>query len=217
MSSSTPRRNGSNHLVAVFDDRRAADEARESLLHLGIHSGDVLIGDDADHVASLRAEMQSEVSDGLATLPFVTTRRGIRGFVGIAALGTLVAVVAAVPLALVDIGGDYWVRFAFVAAFLALLAWTIAFVVGFGMGMNRPDEQMAAERGVTLRAPNTPEARADLERRHPIRLDEVDATGEPVRVIESAGEGDGAARGGLLENLTTDDYSPPPGPDTADR
>jgi hypothetical protein len=175
----------------------------------------VVIGGADDHVASLRAEMQSEVADGVAAFPFVATRRGARGFAGVAALGTVVALVLAVPLAFIDIGGAYWLRYLFVAAFLVLLAWTIAFVVGFGMGMNRPQEQMAAERGVTLQAPSTPETRADLARRHPIRLDEVDATGEPVRILESEGEGDGARRGGVIENLTTDDYSPPPGPNTA--
>jgi hypothetical protein len=211
------RRRGSSHLVAVFNDRPDADAAREALVHLGIGRSEVVIGDAGAHVASLRAEMQSEVSDGVATLPFVAPRRGMQGFARVAALGTLVALAAAVPLALIDIGGAYWVRYLFIAAFLTLLAWTIAFVVGFGMGVNRPEERMAAERGVTLQAPSTPEARAELERRHPIRLDEVDASGEPVRVIHSEGEGDGAARGGLRENLTTDDFSPPPGPNTAGR
>lgn len=217
MSSPMTRRSGSNHLVAVFPDRRAADEARESLVHLGIADGDVLIGGADDHVASLRAEMQSEVSDGLVTLPFVVTRRGVRGFVAVASIATFVALLLALPLALIDIGGEYWVRYLFIAAFLAFLGSVYALVIGFGMGMNRPDEAMAAERGVTLQAPSTPEARADLERRHPIRLDEVDATGEPVRVVDSEGEGDGAVRGGIRENLKTDDYSPPPGPNTADQ
>jgi hypothetical protein len=217
MSSPMTRRSGSNHLVAVFPDRRAADEARESLVHLGVADADVLIGDNDDHVASLRAEMQSEVSDGLVTLPFVVTRRGVRGFITVATITTFAALLLALPLALIDIGGEYWVRYLFIAAFLTLLGSVYSLVIGFGMGMNRPEEAMAAERGVTLQAPSTPEARADLERRHPIRLDEVDATGEPVRVVESEGEGDGAERGGIRENLTTDDFSPPPGPNTADQ
>jgi hypothetical protein len=217
MSSSMRRRGGSNQLVAVFNDRRAATEARESLLRLGIGSDEVLIGDTDARVASLRAEMQSEVADGIATLPFVATRRGVHGFFTVAALTTLAALLLAIPLALIDIGGEYWMRYLFIAAFLALLGWVYSLVVGFGMGMNRPDEEMAAERGVTLQAPSTPEARIELAQRHPIRLDEVDATGEPVRVIESEGEGDGAVRGGIRENLTTDDYSPPPGPNTADQ
>lgn len=111
-----------------------------------------------------------------------------------------------------------WARYLFTAAFLALLAWTVALVVGPGMGMNRPDEEMAAERGVTLQAPSTPEARADLQRRHPIRLDEIDASGAPVRVVDpGADEGDGAERGGVRENITTDDYSPPGRTNTADQ
>jgi hypothetical protein len=211
------RRSGANHLVAVFDDRRAADAARQALLRLGLDRDEVVIGDGDDHVASLRAEMQSEVADGIATLPFVSTSRGRRGFATVAVLGTAIALVLAVPLAFIDIGGEYWLRYLFVAGFLALLAWTIGFVVGFGMGMNRPEERMAAERGVTLHVPSTPAARGLLERRQPIRLDEVDATGEPVQVIHSEGEGDGAVRGGLRDNLATDDFSPPPGPDTTDR
>jgi hypothetical protein len=219
MSSPMTRRSGSNHLVAVFPDRRAADEAREALVHLGIADDDVVIGDSDDHVASLRAEMRGELSGGVkSALPFIPTRRGARGFGAVAAIGTVIALVAAVPLAFIDIGGAYWVRYLFIAAFLCLLAWVYAVVIGTGMGVNRPEEQMAAERGVTLQAPSTPEARADLERRHPIRLDEVDATGEPVRVVaQDAGEGDGAARGGVRENITTDDFSPPPGPNTADQ
>jgi hypothetical protein len=213
------RRSGSNHLVAVFDDRQAANEARESLLRLGLAEGDVLIGGSDDHVASLRAEMRGELSGGVkSALPLIPTRRGARGFGAVAGIGTVIALVAAVPLAFIDIGGEYWMRYIFIAAFLTLLACVYAVVIGTGMGVNRPEEQMAAERGVTLQAPNTPQARAELERRHPIRLDEVDATGEPVRVVaQDAGEGDGAERGGVRENITTDDFSPPPGPNTADQ
>lgn len=210
MTSPMTRHGGANHLVAVFPDHRAAAEARDSLLGLGIDERDVLIGDGDDHVASLRAEMRSEMSEGIATLPVVMTRRGMQGVAGVGAVATVIAVAAAFPLALIDIGGSYWMRFAFIAGFLVFLAWVISFVIGAGMGMNRPQEEMAAERGVTLHAPCTPQARADLERRHPIRLDEVDATGTPVRAVHPGeGEGDGARRGGVRDNLRADDFSPP--------
>lgn len=213
---SAPPGEGSNHLVAVFADRARALDVRRSLLDRGFRETDLRLDDADDRVSSLEAEMQSEMSEGLVSpLPLVTTNRGMRGFAATAALGVVVALALAVPLAFIDIGLAYWGRYIIIAAFLILLAGTIALVIGPGMGVNRPDEAMAAERGVTLQAPNTDAARRALLAGRPIRLDEVDATGLPVQAIATGpGEGDGAVSGGLVENLGTDDYSPPEPPST---
>jgi hypothetical protein len=206
----SPDPRSDRRLVAVFPDQSRAEAAEASLRSQGV--GTVIVGDPDDYVASLRGEMRGEVSHGVvSSAPFVATRTGVRSFASIAGIGVVVALVLAVPLAFIDYGPPWWARYLIMVAIIAFLGFVIALVLGPGMGVNRPAEQMAAERGVTLQVlPSTSAAREALAALHPIRIDEVGADGTPIAVVDPGeGEGDGAPTTGLVANLGTDDYSPP--------
>jgi hypothetical protein len=209
MSEQTTRPgNDGNRLVAVFADEHAANSARRSLVDAGVSEHHIAVGDPDDHAASLRGEMRSELGQSLAG---PVSAPAARGFVTIAAIGVAVALIVAVPFAFIDAGGAYWQRFIVIAAIIAFLGCVIALVLGPGLGANRPDVPMAAERGVTLQVqPSSAVARGALDALPTIRIDEVDDAGTPIGTVDAGrGEGDGATAGGVVDNLRTDDYASP--------
>src|SRR5688572_5229481 len=94
-------------LVVVYPDRPRAEAARAALIGAGLHEREIHLDEDLDAVASLRAEMHDEL-----TRAWVVPNAGIaypaesaRGLVIVSAVGVLVGLAAAFPLALIDVGG----------------------------------------------------------------------------------------------------------------
>ena len=208
-TSPDPRRE--RRLVAVFPDQSRADAAEASLRSQGV--GTVIVGDPEDHVATLavrsrgsqpRHRLVLAAGDQDRRSELAATRHGAMSGRCSPCRGRSSTKDAMVGAHLIMV------------AMIEFLGFVIALVLGPGMGVNRPAEQMAAERGVTLQVlPSTSAASEALAALHPIRIDEVGADGTPIAVVDPGeGEGDGAPVTGLVANLGTDDYAPPTPPST---
>ncbi len=143
-------------------------------------SADIRVGDNRDHVASLIAEMRAEPQHASATRGFRPAKETIKGMAFGAGAGLLVALpFAAIPF------GEFvmWMRMLTVAVIGAVVGSILGAMAGAAFAAKRPDEQLAAERGVTLAAPATPVIQLALLESEPLRLDLIAADGQPLRTI----------------------------------
>lgn len=173
-------------LVAVFPDVRRAEEAQVVLRDHGVQEDLIRIDADEDVVASLRSEQHDEMSRAwvVPNAAVVYPSGSARGLGVITVIGVAVGLVAAFPLALIDWGSTYWVRWIIWAAVGIGFGAAIALVAGPAAGAPRPGETPAAARGVTVRvATDSEELRELLAGLDPVRLDEVDHDGVPIGTI----------------------------------
>lgn len=173
-------------LLVVYPDRDHAEAARVALLDAGVDDAQIRIQSDEDVVASLRSEQADEM-----TRAWVVPNAGVvypagsaRGLGLLTVIGVAIGLIAAFPLALIDWGSTYWVRWLIWAAVGVGFGSAVALVVGPAGGAPRPDEQPAVARGVTLRvATDSDRVRDLLAGLDPTRIDEVGPDGAPIETI----------------------------------
>jgi hypothetical protein len=179
-------------LIGVYSTEDSARSAADAVRRAGVPDDEIRIGDPTDYVASVASEMRDETTHTIVgpgnVGPF--TKEMSKGMLVGIVVGGAIGVVLALPLAAIPFG-DFalWSRLLLVVIVGALVGATVGWVLGGGFGATRPDDKLAAERGVTLTVPATPETEALLSRTNPLRLDVVEADGQPVRTIATEEEG----------------------------
>jgi hypothetical protein len=208
-------------LLAVFADAATARKAEESLVEAGVARGAVSVADSTDEHPSLRAEMREELDKSwvLPQAGFVATKEGARGLAAVTVTACVIAAVIAVPVALIDFGMNFWARLLVTELVFIAMALAIGLVIGPALGVKRPNEPMAAQRGVTLRVGlDDDRTRARLMAFDPIRLDVITVEDDPVTTVvtdEDRAGGHGAAAeavkavADITSNLGTDDFHAP--------
>jgi hypothetical protein len=208
-------------LLAVFADEATARKAEESLIEAGVARGAISVADSTDETPSLRAEMREELDKSwvLPQAGFVAPKEGARSLVAVTVTACVIAAVIAVPVAFIDFGMNFWARLLVSELVFIAMALVIGLVVGPSLGVKRPDEPMAAQRGVTLRVGlDDDRTRERLTAFKPIRVDVITIQDEPVATVvteedRTGGQGVGAeavkAAADITSNMGTDDFHPP--------
>jgi hypothetical protein len=203
---------GERELLAVFPDPSRAHAARTALLDAGLRDEAVRIDEDLDAVVSLRAEMHDEMRRA-----WVVPNAGVaypaeaaRGLAMVSVVAVALGVAAAFPLALIDVGGTYWLRWVVFAVVGAAFGLTVSLVVGPAAGAPRPGERPAAARGTVLHVEcDTPAVREVLVDHDPIRIDEVSRQGHPIGTVLRERPDDAAETAkDISANASGDDYHP---------
>lgn len=173
-------------LVAVYPDRHRADAARQALCDAGTPPERIHVDEDLAALESLQGEMHEELSRA-----WVVPNAGVvypsgagRGMVLGASIGIALGLVAAFPLALIDVGSTYWVRWVVFALVAASFGATVSLVAGSAAGAPRPGALPAASRGTVLRVEDdSPEIQRVLTELGPLRIDEFSLDGLPIATI----------------------------------
>jgi len=167
--------------IGVYRDERAARSAADGAIAAGARRDSVRIGDTRDEREELRAEMRDEMSNSFANIATTApiTKEAAKGMsIGVpvatvigAAVGLLIGLL---PWANVGLGFRILVGVICGAGAGALVGYYAGALTAKG-----PAEQLAAERGVTLRvvAPDLETAKVVARRLadfRPIRLDSDD-------------------------------------------
>jgi hypothetical protein len=172
-------------LVGVYDSEVVARAAARAAERAGADPADIRIDEDLDRVVSLEGEMREEMDKTIAgpgnVGPF--TKEMTKGMsIGII-VGGAIGILLSLPFAAIDFGMGVWARFVVVAAIGLFVGATAGWIIGGAFAARRPEDALAAERGVTLSAPDLPAVEEALSRTRPIRLDVVSADGNPVRNV----------------------------------
>lgn len=172
-------------LIGVYRSEGEASAVAEQAVALGASAGDVHVGDGADEQVSLVAEMQEETK-GTWGVPPVNVSYPKEATKATALATVLLVgafVLVSLPFAFIPFGGlEWWGRLIVVVIAGALLGGTIAFIAGPAMGLKRPDEPLAADRGVTVRvSPASDEVAEMMASHHPIRLDRY--SGDDIETV----------------------------------
>jgi hypothetical protein len=173
-------------LVGVYDSVPAARAAAEAARRAGVDPSDIRVGQSLDRVVSLEGEMREEMDKSLTGPGNVGpwTKEMLRGMGAGIAVGAVIGAVAALPFAAIEFGDlTLATRLLLVAVVGAFVGATAGWIVGGAFGAKRPEEPLAAERGVTVSVAATQAAEEALIATHPIRLDLVEADGQPLRTI----------------------------------
>lgn len=194
-------------LVAVFTDQRSADAAVEAARTSGVDSGTIQVGSSADERTALQAEMRDEMEHTVAgpgnVGPF--TKEMTKGLSVGVVIGTVVGVALAVPFAFFTFTDESLVIRLIIAVFVGAAAGaTVGFVGGGGFAAKAPNEELAAERGITVSIVDPPESVVELLKRYqPIRIDIVRGS-QPVDTAATEEDqiGDGAV--GRLRSRVVD-------------
>lgn len=139
-----------------------------------------------DRRDSLNAEMGDEMLSSV-TVPqagIVYTKEAVKTGAWMLPLCIVAGIAVVLPLAfLFDGGVSFGTRLIAAVGIGAAFGITVALVL-VSLGAKRPNEPMAAERGVTVRVPDdTEEIRRMMIAAHPIRLDVVDDRGRPIETL----------------------------------
>ncbi len=194
-------------LLAVYHDRQEAEAAARDLMEDASVPGSSLhVGERPDLELSLRAEMDAETSEviGSPGLGSVMTKEMFRGAalfgLGLGGLGVIVGAVLGLALA----GASGWSmgeRVLLGVVIGALFFGTVGTLLGGGLAMKSPEDQLAAERGVTLRVDSVSvEAKQVLAEHHPIRLDVLSGTRRLATPVTEEPSGLAEAVGEFVEN-----------------
>lgn len=174
-----------HELLGVYPDERTAQKVvadiRARLGEKGAHRGTR-----EDRRDSLNAEMGEEMLSSV-TAPqagVVYTKEALKTGAWMLPLCVAAGILVALPLAFIfDAGVSTGTRLVAAIGIGAAFGATVALVL-VSLGVKRPSEPMAAERGVTVRVPDdTEELRNLMIGAHPIRLDVVDDRGRPIETI----------------------------------
>jgi len=171
--------------IAVYPSEPKAKAGADAAIRAGARPEDVRVGDAFDVVASVKGEMRDEFDQAVPGHRRAGSLSEMaRGMLTGAAVGGLVGAVIALPFAAISFGGlGVGARLFIVAVCGAFVGSVAGWVIGGGFGARAPDEPLAAERGVTVTAPATPPIEAALTATAPIRLDLVDAEGQPITAV----------------------------------
>lgn len=187
----------SQKLVAVFTDQRAADAAVEALRGSGVADSAIEVGAALDERTALQAEMREEMEHTTAGPgnigPF--TKEMSKGLSVGTVIGIVVGVALVLPVAFFTFTDESLaIRLIIAASVGAAAGATVGFVGGGGFAAKSPNEELAAERGVTVSVTSPPESAVEvMQRFDPIRVDIVRGT-QPVdtAATEEDDIGDGA-------------------------
>ncbi len=196
--------------LGVYKDRQEAEAAAEQIQDAGVDASQIRIGDEADSKASVQAEMREEMEEAWLSpqAAFVATKEAAKGLSLVTPVAAVLGILVTLPLGfIVDFGGaPLWVRLLISVAVGALGGGTVGFVIGGGMAMKGPNEPLAAERGVTVRAPAaSDEVVAAMEGEDPIRLDTVAPSGRKTSTVETEDE---RTPDGVVQNLAQNARQP---------
>lgn len=183
---------GGRELLAVFPDAHRADQARAALLDAGVPQRAIHVAEQADAVTSMRAEMHEEMTNAwvVPNAAAVYPKESAQSMTIVSIVAAAIGLAAAFPLALVDFGSTYWIRFAIWAAVGVAFGFTIGLVVGPASGAMSPAAPPAGAAGVVLRVSHdTAELRRILGSHGPVRIDEITHDGQPIDTVTSAGSG----------------------------
>ncbi|HVL90951.1 MAG TPA: hypothetical protein VM841_12030 [Actinomycetota bacterium] len=176
-------------VVAVFRSAAEAERAAAAVT-AAVPGVTVRVGDDASHVAALRAEMAEEDARSFAG-PSVGlyTPEMAKGAAWGTAVWAVVGAILAAPFSLIPMGDlVIAVKLMIVTIVGAVAGGAFGFVAGGGAAAKSPAEPMAAEAGVSLGvAVAGPDERKQVVRvlsaAEPVRLDEV-RRGRPEATVE---------------------------------
>jgi hypothetical protein len=188
----------SHSIVAVFQNEAQAERVAADLASAGIGRDAVRIGDERDHITSLRSEMRHELNRSAPT-----HRAGAFAVVA----GTIIGALVGLPFALIPMDDlSWWARVLLTCGIGALAGAAIGFVAGGSLAMRGPGDELAAQRGVTLTVVGDIDtARPLILAQRPLRLDVVDASHLPVEVVPDDDEPP-EPLGRLQQNVRADDY-----------
>jgi hypothetical protein len=166
----------------VYESERAATAAAQAAGRAGAFAGAIRVGAALDRVASLKGEMREETdhtTGGPGVGPF--TKEMSEGMSFGVLVGALVGAIVALPFSAFGFAGwSLGPRVIIVAIVGVAAGGTVGWIVGGAFGARRPDESLAAERGVTVTAPALASVLDALVAAGPIRIDVVDADGGVV-------------------------------------
>ena len=172
-------------LVAVYDSEVTARRAVDSVLGAGASKADVRFNEPLDRVVALQGEMRDEIDHsgaGPGVAPY--TKEAARGVAVVGTIGAVVGAIVALPFSAIPFGLPFWGRLLLVEIVGVIFGFTIGWVIGSGFGARRPQESLAAERGVTVTTPVGDNIRRALLSNSPLRLDIYDTTqGTAYRTI----------------------------------
>lgn len=193
------------HLVAVFEDERAARSAATTLSDAGIDRERIHVGDGANARSALVAEMRSETDESwfMPQAGFLLNKEAAKGFaLGVPAFAAIGAVVV-LPLGFFVLESlAVWTRLLTLAVLGAVAGGAGGAIVGAGEAEKGAQKPLAAERGVALRvdgAGGDPDIRRLLADAQPIRVDLVSDRGPSGAVVEE----DERTGEGVKEHLRT--------------
>lgn len=195
----TSRTHGDRQLIAVYETLEQAYEAADRARRAG--APDAFVGEHGDRVDSLRSEMREELEHGVMAphASLVLPKESSKGVGALVPLGAVAGALLALPLAWVDWGVPFATALVIVLVAGGTMGATVAFLVGAGTALRGRFEANAADRGVTVRVPvDTPAIEHALDHGGVIRLDRVDAGGNPDEVLETEGSHED---GGVFEDM----------------
>lgn len=172
-------------LVAVFGRKDQAEEARRQLRAIGLEAGQIELDRQSDEVLSLKGEMREELTEGwiLPQAALALTKEGAKGFTMVTLGASIIGAIVAAPFAFVDFGLTFLGRLVLLVLVGFAFGGSIGLVLGPALAVKRPEEAMAAQRGVVLRVrSDSDRIREVLAGLHPIRVDEVKG-GVPIGTV----------------------------------
>lgn len=178
---------GTTGVVGVFRSDTDAKKVAERAVSLGIDPANVRIGARDDHYRAIRGEMQDEMEQSWISPQFgvAYTKESAKSLAGVSIVAVIIGVVIMLPFAAVPIGGLAlgW-KLLIMAVVGAVLGITVGTIVGPAIGVKRPNEGLAADRGVVVRVSPAGEAVEKMMATHdPIRIDRFD--GEDLEVVQT--------------------------------
>ena len=162
-------------LVAVFRSQGEADEAARRLHSIGVDDAAISVGDPRDEITSLKAEMRDELTEGwiLPQAGLALTKEGAKGLSIVTVYAAIIGAVVAAPFAFIDFGLTFAGRLVLLVLVGLAFGAAVGLVIGPALASKRPEEPMAAQRGVVVHVHRDSERiRSVLTDLRPVRLDE---------------------------------------------
>ncbi len=179
-----------HELLAVYPDEATAERVLDDL-RKQMSEWTAERGSHADEQASLNAEMMEEMENSWVSpqAGFITTKESTKTAAAMFPLSVIGSLIVAVPISFAFSGDLSAGSRAVLAAGIALIMGGTITLILMSLGQKRPNEPMAAEKGVVVRVhDDREELRRLMLNSHPLRLDVVDDTGRPIENLMSEGD-----------------------------
>jgi hypothetical protein len=187
-------------LVAVFPDELMARKAAHLAYDAGVSQDSVRIGNSLDALASVQGEMREETTH-VPAMPVPLTRESVRGFTLGTVIGAIVGLVVALPFAAIEIGDlELSTRLIILGVVGLVFGSFLGWFLGGAIGIKRPDEPVAAARGVTVAVPDSEATRRALRNAGALRIDVTGADGQALDTLVSDDPGPTAILGQLAQH-----------------
>lgn len=191
---------GASGVAGVFHSRQEAESVAHEAVALGVDPLNVRIGGRVDEYRAIRSEMQEELEQSWISpqAGVVYPKESAKGLAAVTPVAVGIGILILLPFAAIPIS-DFafgW-RLLIMAAVGAALGFTVGLVVGPSIAVKRPNDALAAERGVVVRVSPADEIVEEMMATHdPIRLDRF--VGEDLEVVETEDLSQGA---GLVDEV----------------